>query len=178
MHRRDIAQRVIVAGIQSIFLRAAEFEPPRVNSGGGEISRFQISTPEPTLLRKCLARRFWRKRPPDNGLTEFEYGPLALSDFCFRTLAIHHDERPYQSLDNDPLKKPKKRGRPTKKRGKIEEEIVPLSEVKCKERLGGLLKSYSRKAASLGRRSKWPIGALIVRADIRPFAQGHWLFAS
>jgi hypothetical protein len=33
------------------------------------------------------------------------------------------------------------------KRGKVEKEIVALSEVRCNQRLGGLLKSYSRKAA-------------------------------
>ena len=43
--------------------------------------------------------------------------------------------------------KVKKRGRPKKQHGPIEDQIVPLSELHCKQRLGGLLKSYSRKAA-------------------------------
>jgi len=51
-------------------------------------------------------------------------------------------------LDNEPLNKPKARGRPRKnQRGRIEDEIVPLSEVQCQQRLGGLLKSCSRRAA-------------------------------
>ena len=56
-------------------------------------------------------------------------------------------DRPHQSLDNEPLKKPKNRGRPQTNRGNLEDEIVPLSEIRCKQRLGGLLKSYSHKAA-------------------------------
>jgi putative transposase len=48
-------------------------------------------------------------------------------------------------MENEPLVKPKKR--PKTKRGKVEDEIVPLVNVRCKQRLGGLLKSYSRKAA-------------------------------
>ena len=56
-------------------------------------------------------------------------------------------DRPHQSLDNELLKKPKNRGRPQTNRGNLEDEIVPLSEIRCKQRLGGLLKSYSRKAA-------------------------------
>jgi putative transposase len=58
-----------------------------------------------------------------------------------------HEERPHQSLENEPLVKPKKRGRPATKQGKIEDEIVPLAEVRCSKRLGGLLKSYIRRAA-------------------------------
>jgi hypothetical protein len=43
--------------------------------------------------------------------------------------------------------KPKKRARPATKRGKIEDEIVPLENVRCSKRLGGLLKSNGRRAA-------------------------------
>jgi hypothetical protein len=64
-------------------------------------------------------------------------------------LAHCHDKRPHQSLENEPLVKPKKRGRPSTKRGKIEEEIVPLAQVRCSKRKGGLLKSYSRRTARL-----------------------------
>jgi putative transposase len=75
------------------------------------------------------------------------FGEKHLDHLCAEYLAHYQEERPHQSLDNEPLVKPKKRGRPKTKRGKIEDEIVPLSEVRCKQRLGGLLKSYSRKAA-------------------------------
>jgi hypothetical protein len=50
-------------------------------------------------------------------------------------------ERPHQSLDNEP------RGRPKTHHGPLAEQIVPFTGVRCKQRLGGLLKSYSRKAA-------------------------------
>ena len=62
-------------------------------------------------------------------------------------MAHYHEERPHQSLENEPLKKPKRGGRPKKQFGPLDEQIVPLTEVRCKQRLGGLLKSYSRKAA-------------------------------
>ena len=74
-------------------------------------------------------------------------GERHMDTLCAEYLAHYHEERPHQSLDNDPLKQPKKRGRPKKQHDSIEEQIVPLSEVRGKQRLGGLLKSYSRKAA-------------------------------
>ena len=75
------------------------------------------------------------------------FGEQHMDVVCKEFLAHYHGDRPHQSLENDPITKPKKRGRPKTKRGKIEDEIVPLREVKCKERMGGLLKSYGRKAA-------------------------------
>jgi putative transposase len=60
----------------------------------------------------------------------------------------YHTERPHQAKDNELLNAPKKRGRPKTKRLTSEDEIVPLTEVRCKQRLGGLLKHYYRKAAS------------------------------
>jgi putative transposase len=75
------------------------------------------------------------------------FGEQHVNAVCKEFRAYYHGERPHQTLDNDPLTKPKKRGRPKKKRWTIEDKIAPLREVKCKERLGGLLKSYSRNAA-------------------------------
>jgi len=63
------------------------------------------------------------------------------------TRALRGAELPHQSLDNAPLKQPKRPGRPKQHFGPLDEQIVPLLEVRCKQRLGGLLKSYSRKAA-------------------------------
>ena len=62
-------------------------------------------------------------------------------------LQHYHEERPHQSLGNEPLKKLKRRGRPKTHPGSISEQIVPLSEVRCEKRLGGLLKHYYRTAA-------------------------------
>jgi putative transposase len=62
-------------------------------------------------------------------------------------LEHYHTERPHQAMENEPLNQPKKRRQPKKEHGPIDELIVPLAQVRCKRRLGGLLKSYSRKAA-------------------------------
>jgi putative transposase len=75
------------------------------------------------------------------------FGERHMDHLCREYLAYYHAERPHQSLENEPLIKPKKRGRRTTKRGKIEDEIIPLTVVRCRQRLGGLLKSYSRRAA-------------------------------
>jgi hypothetical protein len=52
-----------------------------------------------------------------------------------------------QWLANESLVKPMKRGQPATKGGKIEDEIVQLAALRCSKRLGGLLKSYRRRAA-------------------------------
>jgi putative transposase len=75
------------------------------------------------------------------------FGERHMDHLCAEYLAHYHEERPHQSLENEPLKKPKRRGRPKKHCGPLDEQVVPLLEVRCKQRLGGLLKSYSRKAA-------------------------------
>jgi putative transposase len=62
-------------------------------------------------------------------------------------LEHYHEERPHQALENEPLIRPKKRARPRKKTTKDDSEVVPLSQIHCRERLGGLLKHYSRRAA-------------------------------
>jgi len=50
-------------------------------------------------------------------------------------------------LTYEPLVKQKARARSRTKQVTIENQVVPLAEVRCKQRLGGLLKSYSRLAA-------------------------------
>ena len=75
------------------------------------------------------------------------FGTQHLDHLVAEYLAHYHGERPHQSLENELLVKPKKRGRPSTKRGKIEDEIVPLADVRCSKRLGGLLNSYGRRAA-------------------------------
>jgi putative transposase len=57
-----------------------------------------------------------------------------LSEF----LAHYHEERPHQGLGNVPLG-----GAPPSAEDR---SILPLSEVRCRERLGGLLKHYRRTA--------------------------------
>jgi putative transposase len=75
------------------------------------------------------------------------FGERHMDSLCASYLAHYHEERPHQSLHNEPLKKPKPRGRPKQHFSPIGEQVVPLSEVHCRQRLGGLLKSYSRRAA-------------------------------
>lgn len=57
------------------------------------------------------------------------FGEQHMDHACQEYLAHYHKERPHQSLENEPITSPKKRGRPKTKRGKVEREIVPLSEV-------------------------------------------------
>lgn len=75
------------------------------------------------------------------------FGEQHMDHMCAEYLAHYHDERPHQSLENEPITAPKKRGRPKTKRGNVEDEIVPLADVRCKKRLGGVLKSYRSQAA-------------------------------
>jgi putative transposase len=79
-------------------------------------------------------------------LDQFEvFGEQHLNHLCQEYLAYYHEERPHQSLDNEPLKKAKGR-RKVRKRPDVESDVIPLNEVRCKQRLGGLLKHYYRKA--------------------------------
>ena len=67
---------------------------------------------------------------------------------CQEFKDYYHEERPHQGLENELVidgARTKKRSKP----GTTQSEAVsiPISEIRCKERLGGLLKSYSRRAA-------------------------------
>jgi putative transposase len=77
------------------------------------------------------------------------FGEAHMGRICEEFLEHYHKERPHQGvgINNELLIRPKKQGRRKKKRELLEGEIVPLSEFRCKQRLGGLLKSYSRNAA-------------------------------
>lgn len=75
------------------------------------------------------------------------FGERHLGTLCAEYIAYYHQERPHQSLENEPIVRPPKRGRPKSKQGSIAEEIVPISDIRCLERLGGLLRSYHRAAA-------------------------------
>jgi putative transposase len=66
-------------------------------------------------------------------------GTKHLDHLCSEHLAYYHEDRPHQSLGNRPVR--------SLRRVPSVADPVPLRTVRCKERLGGLLKSYSRKAA-------------------------------
>ena len=57
----------------------------------------------------------------------------------------YHLERLHQGLDNETLIKPTNKGERTSKKAKLP-ETIRLSDIRCKERLGGSLKSYRRAA--------------------------------
>jgi putative transposase len=73
-------------------------------------------------------------------------GQRHFDHLCAEYLAHYHEDRPHQSLGNEPLRKTKRRGRPKTHHVPVSEQVVPIKEVRCKQRLGGLLRSYSRKA--------------------------------
>ncbi|MFK7738020.1 MAG: integrase core domain-containing protein [Pirellulaceae bacterium] len=72
------------------------------------------------------------------------FGEQHMSLLCSEFREHYHLERPHQGLENE---------RPThtatKKSGKLPKpaDTIRLSDIRCEERLGGILKSYSRKAA-------------------------------
>ncbi len=77
------------------------------------------------------------------------FGERHMDHVCAEYLAHYLTERPHQGagIDNQLLQRTKQRGRPKRKHGPLAEQVVPLSEVRCQQRLGGLLKSYRRQAA-------------------------------
>jgi transposase InsO family protein len=74
------------------------------------------------------------------------FGERPLDYLCAEYLAHYHSERAHQSLDNEPVRRVKRPGRPSTKRGRIDDEIVSPAEVTRRMRLGGSLKHYERKA--------------------------------
>ena len=74
------------------------------------------------------------------------FGTQHLDHLCREYLAFYHQDRPHQGIDNELIQRPRVRGRPKKHRGELEEQVVPLAEVRCRQRLGGRLKSYARAA--------------------------------
>jgi len=69
------------------------------------------------------------------------FGPKHMDHLCREYLEYYHQDRPHQGLENELLVQPDAKA--------IYElsTIVRLRDIRCKRRLGGLLKSYSRKAA-------------------------------
>jgi putative transposase len=78
------------------------------------------------------------------------FGQKHLNHLDSEMVAHYHKERPHQAKENDPLirasseppKKPK-----GQKASAPPPDVVPIGEIKCRQRLGGLLKHYERKAA-------------------------------
>ena len=72
-------------------------------------------------------------------------------DYLVNEMVSHyHEERPHQSKDNSPLVPATSNGSPKKAKRRNDEsppDTVPLSEIDCHQRLGGLRKHYYRKVA-------------------------------
>ena len=76
------------------------------------------------------------------------FGEKHMDHLVLEMLAYHHGERPHQAKGNDPLAvSDGKLKKPKRKKGDSPPEVVPFSQIACRERLGGLLKHYYRRAA-------------------------------
>ena len=71
----------------------------------------------------------------------FVFGQPHMDYLCTQFVQHYHEQRPHQGRDNDLFVT-----KPNKKR-KAAPETISLSSVRCKNRLGGLLKHDYRKAA-------------------------------
>jgi len=71
----------------------------------------------------------------------FVFGEHHMNHLVREMVAFYHDSRPHQAKDNDLLV-------PVGGAEKADEpDAMPISEIRCKKRLSGLLKHYYRKAA-------------------------------
>lgn len=68
------------------------------------------------------------------------FGETHLDHVCQEFLEHYHKERPHQGVENELVIKPKKA-----KSAAV--ESISLDEIRCSQRLGGLLKSYGRRVA-------------------------------
>ena len=79
------------------------------------------------------------------------FGEQHMNHLVSEMVAHYQEERPHQAKENDPLMRVS--SEPQKKKGKGRKEsapppdVVPLGDIQCRQRLGGLLKHYSRKSA-------------------------------
>ncbi len=75
------------------------------------------------------------------------FGNAHFDHLCSEYREHYHQERPHQSLENLVLPTAKDKRSKKSKKQSTEPKTIPLSSISCKERLGGLLRHYSRKAA-------------------------------
>ncbi|XZE33891.1 integrase core domain-containing protein [Pirellulaceae bacterium SH501] len=76
------------------------------------------------------------------------FGHKHMDLLCQEFKDYYHEERPHQGLENELVIDTTRTKKRTKSGTKPSETVsIPISEIRCKERLGGLLKSYSRRAA-------------------------------
>ena len=71
------------------------------------------------------------------------FGHKHMDVLCYEFKIHYHLERPHQGMENETLIKPTTKGDQTSKKTKPP-DTIRLSDIRCKERLGGVLKHYSR----------------------------------
>ncbi len=72
------------------------------------------------------------------------FGRAHLNVLCREFRDQYHLERPHQGLNTDLIIAPRKKPRGNKP---LDPTHLTIRDIQCRERLGGLLKSYSRRAA-------------------------------
>ncbi|TWT84570.1 Integrase core domain protein [Planctomycetes bacterium CA13] len=72
------------------------------------------------------------------------FGEAHVSLLCTEFGEHYHRARPHQSLENELIQKPLSK---TGKKSGCSVDSIRISDIRCQERLGGMLKSYSRRAA-------------------------------
>ena len=79
------------------------------------------------------------------------FGEQHMNHLVSEMVAHYHEERPHQAKENDPLtlaaSEPAKKKTKGRKASAPPPDAVPIGDIQCSQRLGGLLKHYSRKAA-------------------------------
>lgn len=79
------------------------------------------------------------------------FGEQHLNHLVAEMVARNHEERPHQAKANDLLIRaasaPPKQTPKGRRKSAPPPDVVPLGNIQCRTRLGGLLKHYSRKAA-------------------------------
>ena len=79
------------------------------------------------------------------------FGEQHMNHLVSEMVAHYHEERPHQAKENDPLMRvssePQKKKGNGRKESAATSDVVPLGDIQCRQRLGGLLKHYSRKVA-------------------------------
>jgi putative transposase len=76
------------------------------------------------------------------------FGSRHMDVLCQEFKVHYHEERPHQGLGNGLVISDSRAKKRSKFKAKPSEtDSIPISAIRCQERCGGLLKSYSRKAA-------------------------------
>lgn len=79
------------------------------------------------------------------------FGAQHMDHLVAEMVSHYHEERPHQAKENEllalatPNAKPSKVNR--KKKRKSRSDVIPVSQIECRQRLGGRLKHYYRRAA-------------------------------